>query len=176
MVRIKEIDQQLTKLFCEFDTIANSLDLPYICDLSDENTIGKQDYPGIYKIDINTGDTHKDFNSWIAEFQAEWEHPDFLKKFTPNTKKKRIKCHTNLAEWIPIYLGKSKKVSSRVLEHINLGLEKTTFALKLKARPTMIARTFRLSTIQLRVENYDLIAPVLEAALRNRFNPIIGKQ
>ncbi|MDT8318128.1 MAG: hypothetical protein RQ824_09090 [bacterium] len=77
---------------------------------------------------------------------------------------------------MPLYLGKSKHVGARVLEHINLPLHKTTFALKLKARPTMSTRSFRLHSLQLPVKNYDLIVPALEAALRNRFHPLIGKQ
>lgn len=81
-----------------------------------------------------------------------------------------------LSEWMPVYLGKSKNVARRVLEHINLPLEKTTFALKLKARPAMALRAFRFHALELKVENYDIIAPALESALRNRLHPLIGKQ
>lgn len=176
MERIEELDKLLTALFHNFDEISKEIVVPIICQLSDERVIAQQQYPGIYRIDVNTSGSNKDFKSWVTDFQCDWEHSDFKKKFTPNTKKKRIKCHNTLDEWLPIYLGKSKNVAARVLEHINLGIEKTTFALKLKARSNMANRQFRLSALRLQVKNYDLIAPALENALRNRFNPIIGKQ
>jgi hypothetical protein len=40
----------------------------------------------------------------------------------------------------------------------------------------MSDRQFRLFTIPLNVQNYDLIAPSLERELRDRLNPIVGKQ
>ncbi len=176
MNRLHSIDQELTSLFSGFQQIANEIDMPVICNLSDEETIAQQSYPGIYRIDVlTTGDT-EDAASWIEAFRAEWEHDDYRKSFTPNLKKKRIAQHTSLPEWIPLYLGKSKKVGSRVLEHINIDLKKTTFALKLKARPSMAKRNFRLHALNLPVQNYDLVMPALEAALRNRFHPLIGKQ
>lgn len=176
MERIEKLDKNLTALFHNFDEISQKLVMPVICHLSDEGVIAEQKYPGIYRIDVNTSGSHIDFKSWVMAFQDDWEHSAIKVKFTPNTKKKRIKCHNTLNEWLPIYLGKSKNVAARVLEHINLGIEKTTFALKLKARANMANRQFRLSALRLQVKNYDLIAPALEKALRNRFNPIIGKQ
>lgn len=176
MHRLHTLDKQLTTLFSNFEDIAGELDLPVVCSLSDEKKIAEQAYPGIYLIDVSTAGTTCDLASWIETFRLEWEHADFKKKFTPNLKKMRIARHNQLLEWMPLYIGKSKNVGARVLEHINLGLDKTTFALKLKARPTMAKRMFRLHTLELRVSNYDLVVPTLEAALRNRFNPLIGKQ
>ncbi|MES2010551.1 MAG: hypothetical protein V4468_16885 [Pseudomonadota bacterium] len=176
MQRIVSIDEQLTSLFSNFNKIADEIDIPFICNLSDERKIATLDYPGIYRIDVYAGNSPCDIGSWIAEFQSEWEHQDFKKKFTPNFKKKRIARHSELSEWMPLYLGKSKKICARVLEHINLELEKTTFALKIKARPSMAKREFRLHALEVPVQNYNLIVPTLEAAMRNRFNPLIGKQ
>lgn len=173
--RIEELDHQLTALFRGFDAISNELVVPVICELSDERAVGEQRYPGIYRIDVDTAGPHNDFESWVAAFQADWEHADFRREFTPNTKKKRIRCHASFDEWLPIYLGKSREVAARVLQHINLDLGRTTFALKLKARANMANRRFRLSALRLPVHNYDLIAPALEDALRDRFNPILGK-
>lgn len=150
--------------------------MPLICPLSDEMTIARHTYPGIYRIDISTAGGPTEIAAWVDALRHEWEHDDFKKSFTPNLKKKRIAQHSTLLEWMPLYLGKSKKVGPRVLEHINLGLKKTTFALKLKARPGMAVRSFRLHTLELPVQNYDVIAPALEAALRNRYHPLIGKQ
>jgi hypothetical protein len=77
---------------------------------------------------------------------------------------------------MPLYLGKSKRVGVRVLEHINLALDKTTFALKLKARGYMSKHRMRLSVLPIEVRHYDLIVPTMESAFRDRFNPLIGKQ
>ncbi len=176
MNRIAQLDEQLSNLFEGFNAIANDLNMGVICDLADKSKIEQQKYPGIYRIDISTAGTALGVAEWIETLRGEWEHEDFLKKFTPNFKKKRIAEHKQLTEWMPLYLGKSKTVGKRVLEHINLGLEKSTFALKLNARAGMAKRKFRLSTLELRVKNYDLIAPALESALRNRFHPLVGKQ
>lgn len=67
-------------------------------------------------------------------------------------------------------------MGGRVKEHIFKELGKNTFALKLMERTNLKNETFRLSTIKLEVENYDWIVPVIENSLRNRINPIIGRQ
>jgi hypothetical protein len=174
--RILELDAKLTPLFADLERITEALEMPLVCALSDEKTISEQVYSGIYRIDVSTTGSSLMVGEWIQTLRTEWEHDDFKKKFTPNFKEKRIAQHKVLPEWMPLYLGKSKNVGARVLEHINLPLHKTTFALKLKARPSMSTRSFRLHTLKLPVKNYDLIVPALEAALRNRFHPLIGKQ
>jgi hypothetical protein len=176
MHRLEQVDQQLSLALKPIADIAASVDMPLICLMSDEAEIAKHTYPGVYRIDVQTDGSGKTLADWIGAFQAEWEHAEFKKSFTPNLKKKRIAAHTTLPKWMPLYLGKSKNVAKRVLEHINLSLEKTTFALKLRARPAMASRVFRFHALEVRVENYDVIVPALEAALRNRFHPLIGKQ
>lgn len=176
MNRINSIDGKFSPLFEEIVKIASDIDVPYICDLNEEVKIATQTFSGIYRIDISTLGETCSVSEWVDKFRLEWEHENYKKKFTPNLKKKRIAQHPNLTEWLPLYLGKSKNVSKRVLEHINLPLEKTTFALKLKARPEMIKYKLRLCAIHVPVKNYDLIVPAFESALRNRFNPLIGKQ
>jgi len=96
---------------------------------------------------------------------------DIHKEFTPCIKKKRISVHssltTNLNEWIPLYIGKSKKINRRVEKHIFKELNKTTYALKLKARGNLNDETFKLKTIKLEVTNYDSILPIIEKILRD---------
>jgi hypothetical protein len=176
MQRLLELDKSLSPLFAEIVKVAAEIDIPFVCPLEEEATIAAQSYPGIYRIDIATTGASSELTDWIEAFRAEWEHEDFKKKFTPNLKIKRIARHTTLPEWMPLYLGKSKKVGARVLEHINLPLDKTTFALKLKARPSMLKHKLRLHALPVLVRNYDLVVPALESALRDRFNPLIGKQ
>jgi hypothetical protein len=174
MERITKLDGTFSPLFEEIVKVASEIDMPFVCDLCDEEKIAKQSFRGIYRIDISTAGSAFNVSEWIERFRIEWEHDDFKKKFTPNLKKKRIAFHTVLPEWMPLYLGKSKNISGRVLEHINLPLEKTTFALKLNARPEMKKYRLRLHALPVLVQNYDLIVPTLESALRNRFNPLIG--
>lgn len=111
---------------------------------------------------------------WISALQTQWGSSHI--KNTPNFQKKRINHHVSLAEWMPLYLGKSKNVGKRVLEHINLAIDKKTYALKLKARRDMSNYKLRLCAVSIEVEHYDMIIPVLESKLRDRFNPLIGKQ
>ena len=177
MNRILKLDAELTSLFSDFKSVASELNPEYICSLADEAKILEQKYAGIYLIEIHTGENSTDVVEWISELRLQWEHPDFLKKFTANFRKKRIRHHKSLSEWMPLYIGKSKNVGKRVLEHLNLGLDKSTFAMKIKARPTMAQRELRLSTLRLQqVGNYNIIAPALESALRDRINPLVGKQ
>ena len=176
MQRIQQIDDQLTALLAPLLEIDSTVDMPLVCNLTQEDEIALHSYAGLYRIDVSTRGAETDLARWLSVFQGEWEHADFKKSFTPNLKKKRIAKHATLQEWMPVYLGKSKDVARRVLEHINLPLHKTTFALKLKARPVMARREFRFHALPLPVVNYDVIAPALESALRNRFHPLIGKQ
>lgn len=127
-------------------------------------------------IEIKNDNTFTSFNEWIDHFRVRWENEKYLKKFTPNLKKVRIKTHSDLKEWIPIYIGKSKNISTRIGEHIYKELDKTTFALKLMARENLKNETFRLQTIKIGVTNYDAIVPRIESYFRDEINPIIGKQ
>ncbi len=164
-----------TSLFNRLPLIAASIDLPFVCSLWEAERVSEQSYHGIYRIDIATDGGSKDLKSWLETFKKEWERSDKI-EWTPKLQKKRMDFHTELPAWMPLYLGKSTNVAHRVKQHLNLGIGKTTFALKLKARPRMTERPFRLHAIRLRKESYDLIAPHLEKALRNRYNPIVGKQ
>lgn len=174
--KIVELDKRLSSMFSDFAVLAQELEFQTICDLTDEPTIERQRYPGIYRIDIEAGSRHASFADWIREFKLKWEHDDYIKKFTPNTKKKRIERHSELMVWIPLYLGKSRNIAGRVWEHLHLKLEQPTTALKLNARTNLAGYAFQLSTVRLEVENYDLIMPSVEKALRDKFNPILGRQ
>lgn len=91
----------------------------------------------------------------------------------------RIKSHTpvKLNQWIPLYIGKSKNISKRLQEHVfSKDMNAKTYALKLSHRKNLMGKSFRITAIEVNVKNYDLILPVLESTLRNRINPIIGRQ
>lgn len=176
MNQIHILDAELTRVFKEFQSVASELRPEFVCGLADEEKISKQNYPGLYLIEVHTDSKNIDVKEWISALRLEWEQPEYLRSFTANFKERRIRQHMVLLDWMPLYIGKSKNVGKRVLEHLNLGLEKSTFAMKIKARPKISERKFRLSTLPLPVKNYDIIAPALESALRDRLNPLIGKQ
>jgi hypothetical protein len=77
---------------------------------------------------------------------------------------------------MPIYVGKAQRVGARLKEHVHLRLDSKTTALKLIARELWDPHTFRAQMIPLAVSNYDLIAPRLEAAVRDHLNPLLGRQ
>ena len=181
MIELKEIDTELSKQFSLLSEKVANIELNKICEFKLENAgdiIPWNDivYQGVYLIEIKNNGNFKSFELWVENFKNEWENEKYLRKFTPNLKKKRILAHSELQEWIPIYIGKSKNIGSRIHGHIYKELHKTTFALKLMARENLKNDSFRLSTLNINVENYDAIVPKIEWQLRNRINPLIGKQ
>lgn len=178
MQRVNELDVTLSQIFSNFSTIAASLNFNEICELADERLISEQRYPGVYKIDMHSGNDHDSFSSWSTWFQGEWVTDEYERMHVPNPKKKRLAAHMHkpLQEWVPIYIGKSKDIAGRVLGHIHLRLKQPTTGLKLRERHNMSSHRFRLSTLHLNVANYDLIVPQLERAFRDIHNPILGRQ
>ncbi|MFV0571703.1 MAG: hypothetical protein ACK5M1_04620 [Xanthomarina gelatinilytica] len=133
-------------------------------------------YAGLYLIEIKNQGKFNTFQEWVADFELKWADERYLKSFTSNLKKKRINEHTELKDWIPLYIGKSKKIEGRVHEHLFKELYKTTFALKLNARDNLFDEAFRLKTLRCDVTNYNVIMPILESKFRDKINPIIGRQ
>ncbi len=181
MERIKEIDTELKNQFEALNEIIRSVRFTELVDFKlDEAAIqipwNDIVYPGIYLIEIKNTGKYDSFNDWVENFQLEWEDEKYIKCFTPNLKKVRIRAHNELNDWMPLYIGKSKNIGSRIHEHIYKELDKTTFALKLMARSNLKNEIFRVQTLKVEVENYDAIVPRIEWQLRNRINPIIGKQ
>lgn len=192
---LKEIDKIITDQLelIEKKIKLKEIDFEEICEFklndivdSETDIFNELDYKGIYLIEIKR-DTLQDYVEWVDSFTKkfrgiEGDEKKFLHKFTPNVIEKRKYKHKDKnEEWIPLYLGKSKKIRSRVKEHIFLGLDTFTFALKLKARKIdeisiFGNELFRLKTIRVDVDNYDVIVTYLEKILRKKHNPIVGKQ
>lgn len=181
MDQLKLINIKLRELNSELISLANSIDFKKICEFDLENcatNIPWNDivFSGIYQIEIKNDAKFNDFTSWVNNFRDEWEDPKYKKHFVANLRKVRIAKHSELNDWIPIYIGKSKQIGGRIHQHIYKELGKPTFALKLNARENMRNYTFRLSVIKVSPENYDWVMPVFEKTLRNKINPIIGRQ
>ncbi|KRB56776.1 hypothetical protein [Flavobacterium sp. Root186] len=178
---ITTIDKEITKQLDLIKAFTNELHFEQICQFDLNENLENIPWnilmhPGLYLIEVRNKQNFTFFEEWVNDFKFRWENENYFKKFTPNFKLKRIKAHNKLEEWIPLYIGKSKNIKSRLHGHIYKELNKTTFAMKLLARENMKQETFRISVINLELTNYDAIIPVIENQLRNRINPLIGKQ
>jgi len=183
MEKLKRIDKDLTKLQNELNEISDVLKFSNSIEFDLSNCgnnikLESLSFSGIYMLEIKNDGKFNEFEEWLTEFRKCWEGEDkmYIHKFVPNLKKKRIMQHKELNEWIPIYIGKSRNIKDRIHQHIYGKLEKNTFALKLIDRQNLNNETFRLSYLELPVENYDWIIPKIEHRLRDKYNPIIGKQ
>lgn len=174
-MKVSDIDDLVEPLKAGLDEFIKEMTFRPLCDLYDKDKVRKQNYNGLYLIEVSTKG-HKDLNDWINYFVGVWDRDDFSKSFTSTTKIRRIRKHSKLKKWMPMYLGKSSNVASRLLQHIELPKEKRTFALKFEARNNIQGIKFRVSVIKLNSCNYGFISSHLESGMRNRLNPIVGKQ
>lgn len=183
MKSLYEIDHRLEQIFDSFPNLVSKLDFDGVCELVLPFDTSKLDQyhrlntKGIYLFEISTANVARfsDFDSWSKDFLTRWKHPRFEKKFVSNPKNKRLNAHSELKEWLPLYIGKSEKVKQRLVEHFDLGFDSRTFAMKLNLRDEFKGEKLRISFMTLNVNNYDIIAPRLEKAMRERFNPIVGQ-
>lgn len=158
-----------TLIFEEYFRFKMQEDLP---DLS----IGTLNFPGVYFFEIQNNHGCENISNFLSEFKDKWEFPEYKYCFVPNTIAKRLICHTAPMDWVPLYIGISKNITSRLQSHLYMPMTATTFAMKLLARKNLVGYNIRISAIEINVTNYDLILPKIESFLRNKFNPIIGRQ
>ena len=81
-------------------------------------------------------------------------------------------------QYIPFYLGKSEKIQDRVLSHVDTSLDKTVYALKLRARDNILKDiVFKLGYVEFDIadDSYFCIE-LLEKEVRKILRPIVGKQ
>ncbi len=81
-------------------------------------------------------------------------------------------------QYIPFYLGKSEKIHGRILCHVDTTLDKSVYALKLRARNDMLKNIeFKLGYVQFDIpdDSYFCIE-LLEKEVRKVLRPIVGKQ
>lgn len=176
-MKFKQIDENLTTYITHIRNEIENIELNEICEFKIKDAVNvpfkELKYKGIYLFEIKNNFKFETFEEWVREFQKRWE---IKYSFTPNIVKKRIAKHNVLKEWIPLYIGKSKNVGSRINEHIFKEMKKPTFALKLDSRKNMRDETFKIKTIKLDVVNYDTILPIVESGLREIIHPIVGRQ
>ncbi len=180
---IVEQDQLLTAIFEKIiNSIRENVTFETIGEFTIESfndlipLVEECNFKGIYFFEIKNNFMFDDIELWKEDFIKKWELSDYKHRFVPNTRKIRLNMLSENREWIPLYLGKSRKVSQRIKEHVNKELEKNTFAMKLKVREHFYTETFRISVLRVDVIHYDWIVPLIEKELRNIYNPIVGKQ
>jgi len=176
---IEDIDSALIKIDTDLKKYADTVNFIDINEFTLDALQGnvcdsKYNVNGIYRFDILVEDPTVDVQGWLIQFTEDWKNPDVI--WVPGIKKNRMLFHTEYKKWMPIYIGKSKWVGKRINEHLHQKTQANTFGMKLMGRTNLYGRKFKVSWIPLGVTHYNLIAPTVEGYLRNRFNPIIGKQ
>ena len=182
--QLVQIDQGISQQLKKLSLLAESMTLTEVAlfelsDLTDVIAEEAHHYPGIYLFEIRADLSIKSCGDWLDEFTELWLNHEEPIAWVPGIKQIRIKAHKragSLSEWVPLYIGKSRNVGKRISEHIHKGREKTTFAMKLKIRRIFYGQSFRVKTLQLNIENYDVIAPHLESFFREKWHPLVGKQ
>jgi hypothetical protein len=174
------IDKKISDLQLELLEFAQTLKFEESFEFSVSNLENIQwskiECQGLYLIEIKNDLKCNRFNEWANDFCLKWMDPLYVRGWVPNPKKKRLSKHPELKDWIPLYIGKSKKINARFHEHIYLKLEQPTTGLKLNARKNIQNEIFRLSYINIPTKNYDMVMPIFENNLRDRINPILGRQ
>lgn len=178
---IESIDNAISKEIEELDKIVDELKFTkvhtFTLDRTTEFKLGKEfHHPGIYLFEIENTKNNTNVVQWMTNFTELWRDKKYHMRWTPGIKNHRVNSHTKLDGWIPLYIGKSRNIAKRIESHVFKELQKTTFAMKLKARENIYGITIRVSTINLDVVHYDMIVPYIENRLRNKLNPIAGKQ
>jgi hypothetical protein len=181
MENITKIDTELSTLMAtlkaELDHYKFEPKFEFVLNKNfDLSFLEKIKYPGVYLIEIHTGNQEITFNDWVKSFLEKWQDKEYVSHFVPNSRKGRLAAHKDLSTWFPLYIGKSKDISKRIKEHLYLEMKRPTGALKLIGRENIYDHVFKVSTIRIEVKNYDIIMPQLERMLRNKINPILGRQ
>lgn len=101
----------------------------------------------------------------------------------PRFHKTNAKSSTNKTllgnnEYLPFYLGKSEALQTRVIEHIDKPLEKTVYALKLRARSEILKGIiFKVGFVEFDIQdNSYFCIELLETKVRKLIRPLVGKQ
>jgi hypothetical protein len=174
--KIGVCDKRLSEINREVIKIARSVEFQQPIPLEEEEELKKYQHPGLYFIEVRSSNGHT-LKDWIEKFEIYWMTSGEIIANTPKIYPKRINKQTQLLEWMPLYLGKSKNISERLMQHKNLRADSRTFALKLAARKNILLDyKFRVKILKIKVDNYDYIVTTLEHELRNQLNPICGRQ
>lgn len=142
---------------------------------------------GLYYLEVKFEDNFEQFTnkkSLIDKIAVDWKEGCSGK--CPKINKERmgtrdIKSYKN-RKWIPFYLGKSKELDNRLEEHLT-GAEKGegTYKLNLQHNNNELFKNakYRVKIIEvkeLKEDKYYWVLTRIESELREKLNPICGKQ
>jgi len=116
-------------------------------------------------------------NTW--GFIQDKSAPDNCPRFhKTNAKSATNKALLDNNVYLPFYLGKSEALQTRVIEHIDKQLEKTVYALKLRARSEILKGImFKVGFVEFDIQdNSYFCIELLEKKVRELIRPIVGKQ
>lgn len=119
----------------------------------------------------------------LEEFEKLWQGGDNTPLYTPKVIKKNFeKCLILNEERLPLYLGKTEKLQTRLENHINGKRDSKTYSLKLRQRSNLDLSKIQLAyyeipfDIALSPEIKQLYLTTLEQKLRNKLFPLVGKK
>ena len=136
--------------------------------------------PGIYYFDIRFPfSTEPEFTQFLRAWGS--KGASNLQKGTSRSYPKRAKQHiakVEASEFVPFYLGKNMNVQDRVIQHLTGAADAGTYGLKLLTRSKLLdGCTIRVGGVVFEVDPKAYFCiEFLEAAIRERLHPIIGKQ
>lgn len=175
---LDEINKEISSLKNKIQLFAEQLEFKnseefILTDRNEKELLADFKSAGIYFFEIKTNG-EKSLIEWKNDFIKRWDNIEH----SPNLIKKRAETHKELKDWMPLYIGKRKDLKARVNQHLTLKKDSTTVGMKLCARKNLWGKKFRVSIIQIDTseENYDIIMPIIEFAMRKKYKPIIGKQ
>lgn len=149
-------------------------------ELNTQNLFENKKQKGVYLFELNLDNPYligTKRATKIKNFAEAWSKKKNDSFFSSSVIKKRLKLRRDFNEqWLPLYIGKSQDLYSRIKEHIDLSTNKNTYAMKLRHRTNLYGLEFRVSTIEINIVNYNFIVPHIEHSLREEYNPLIGKQ
>ncbi|MGL5717707.1 MAG: hypothetical protein ACRCX2_32145 [Paraclostridium sp.] len=134
----------------------------------------------LFEIKFNTIDLNVSKEEMNVYLKQQWN----LSKrgSTPNIIEGKVKHHNIKNDtWIPFYIGKSKDINDRVVQHIRFSRKtKDTYALRLNE---LVEGIFKEADYRVRIADLNSysgdrywIVERIESIMRNEINPICGKQ
>lgn len=158
-----------------------------IADIKSINLNKYNKISGIYYFQVKFEDDFEKYNnkkSLIDKVATEWEYGNsgnYPKINKERMSTRDINSYKN-RKWIPFYLGKSKELDKRLEEHLT-GAEKgeSTYKLNLQNNTNELFKNakYRVKIIEieeLKEDKYYWVLTRIESELREKLNPICGKQ
>lgn len=185
---IQDFDDHINNYVIELENKIDDINFDYVEaitftlseDLDTKSIFNKPNKKGVYLFELDIDSLYPNKiqrKTKIKHFAEDWKKKKDDSFFSSSIIKSRQKLYEDFDEkWLPLYIGKCQKLNKRIIEHIDLSPKKNTYAMKLRHRSNLIGAQFRVSVIELDVKNYDFIVPHIERTLREKYNPIVGKQ